>query len=151
LFNLWPDLVFHAHLSVDNGRNYREFVRVPGGILDVSRPLTDQVYTFDFSALIRAFNAITLVEWLRELPEGINWDWNWDRMAPETGTYTPIVLAARLREYDAAKQTARSYWLSASWLPDDSDLAACLISSRVDHFNYALVKADPLRVIVAML
>jgi hypothetical protein len=144
LSGMKPEQVFEITLLWDNGTSYRQYAYVDDdqGICEIDASGATGHCQIDLTAIAQAFKQIAVVEFIPRLPDSIHWGAEAD---------TPVALAAIVKEWDPAIQRASQWQIACSVMPDDNTLAICLQNDRIDHFNYAIVQAEPLMRLIAAL
>jgi hypothetical protein len=133
--DMQPRQVVEITLQFDDSVDYHEFVYMDGqsGVCDLSRPPQARRCQFDLSALAWEFREIEIVKHVAEVPDSVNWEgWDWDTMALKPGGYTPVALAAEIREWNPDTGRARRWWLACSLLPDMPNLAVCQETDQIE-------------------
>ena len=146
IFYLWAQ----TETDLNKDTDYREFEWRDGVTCDLSRPPDTRRCDLNIVDIAGWFAAIPALEYVSRLPPSVQWDgWDWERMQPKPGGYTPVVLMASLKGYDG--EQAGQWFIACSIVPDDPDKAVCEVAYRFGHFNYVLVPADRILQIVEAL
>ncbi len=145
LHALKPQFVYELTIQADDGADYHQYAFVSDtlGFCDMSRPAAVRECHVDPSAIARMFRLITVVRSESALPPSIQWDaWDWETMTMKEGGYTPVVLSADIKEWDAENEQTRHWWLTCSILPDNDKLAACREVNYVDRGSNQIINVD---------
>jgi hypothetical protein len=63
-------------------------------------------------------------------------------MTLKEGGYTPVVLSAEIKEWDAENEQTHHWWLTCSILPDNDKRAACREVNYVDQGSNQIINVD---------
>lgn len=138
-----PDLVFELVLQFDDGADYRHYayIDVQQGVCDLSRPVNRRECQIDLIKIIHQFKRVAVINHVTELPSTVQWkSWDWNTMTSKEGGYTPIILAAEIKEWEPESNRVRHWWLACSVIPDTPTLAVCREVDIVDPTDDALVR-----------
>ncbi len=130
-----PNLVFALSLQLDNGADYHQYVYVDDqqGFCDLSRPVNSRECQIDLIRIIHQFKRVAVIRHAAVLPTSVQWNaWDWDTMTLREGGYTPVVMAAEIREWESESDEVHHWWVACSVIPDTPTLAVCREADIVD-------------------
>jgi hypothetical protein len=141
-----PEHVFQISILPNQGADYRQFTYVSDklGACDLSRPPQVRECHVDLFTLARQFRHVDIVKSVPSVPASIRWEaWDWETMSMKPDGYTPIMLAAEIKEWDAENNRGHQWWLACSMLPDNPQLAVCQETDFIDDRQpHAIVRID---------
>lgn len=140
-----PEDVFYVVVQYNNGANYYfyEYDERAQSICDKSRPAGIRECNIDLVAFLEPFIAIPVEEYFSQMPDGINWTYDWENW--KSG-YTEVLVVMEVRAWDQDTDQSRRWWFGASSLSDE--YAFAYIRNRYDHYNYAMIDAAKLNPLI---